>query len=147
MSTPQPQTYIVKLDNDREKTNQLDLIEMAEDIAYEKSPSMDVTIYTKYYPPTRLDPPEWDEEETTVEYEDMPESARKDLTDQIIDTCMDDLVCDGIYDSKEAWLLSIKQKIDDNLWSKILRSWESASYDKVQEFAQNQFDERCTYEE
>lgn len=131
--------YIVKLNTERDEANRRDLVDFARDLAREKAPSMTVTICTKKYPATRFDPPEYEEEETIVDYEDMSSSVEDDLVDQIIDVCMDELAYDGVYNSKDAWLLDIQSKMNDNVWSRILDNWESVAYDKVQEFAQDRF--------
>jgi len=114
---------------------------IAESIIDEKQPGITVTIYTKYYPPTRLDPPEWDDEERDVEYGSLPDSVQEDLQDRVIEA-LSETLDETVFDSENDCKSYILSNFTDKDWERIVNSWSESNYDTVQERAQEDFNNR-----
>ena len=112
---------------------------IAEDIIEQRQPDITVTIYTKYYPPTRLDPPEWDDEERTVEYCDLPDSVQDDLQERVVEA-LTDMLDQQLFNSKDECKAYLLEQFTDDDWNNVVRAWDSFNNDRVQEKAQEEFD-------
>ncbi len=136
---------------ERSDQNYEDLLELAEQLIDEKSPSASATIFTKYHPATRLDPPEWEDTETTLDYENIPESAIENLKENVRDELWDNTE-HGEYPSKENWFNLLKPCMTEKKWDDILYAWTQRWQNELDEAAQELFNDRreytyaCTYD-
>jgi 50S ribosomal subunit-associated GTPase HflX len=121
----------------RYQQNIEDLEEYVENLMDELQPSITVTIFTKYHPATRLDPPEWEDEEVTVGFSDLDEDVVDDLKDRLMET-LEENMDDGVFDSKDAWFKSL-EKIDT---SSVISAWENANEESVQKSEQSSYEDK-----
>lgn len=112
---------------------------IAEDIIEQRQPDITVTIYTKYHPPTRLDPPEWDDKELTVEYCDLSDSVQNDLQERIVEA-LTEMLDQQLFNSKNECKVYLLEQFTDDDWNNVMQAWNSFNNERVQEKAQEEFD-------
>lgn len=112
---------------------------IAANIIDNKQPSMTVNIYTKYYPPTRLDPPEWDDKDVDVDYGDLPDSVQDDLQERLVEALAETLD-EQTFESEKACEQYILNHFTNTDWDYVMNAWSDSNNDCVQEKAQEDYD-------
>lgn len=120
--------------------NLADIKSLADDIADSKEPDFETIVFTKYYPATMIDPPEWDEEDATVRYSDLTDDITDDLKNRINEKLCD-IAEDRTYASKEDFFDRLKADFDKS-WNDIKDRWNRDNAETGQSIAQEEYEQR-----